>query len=77
MPKKSKGDPVVQTGLRMRASLRDQLAKAAEARGVSLNYEMVDRLMDSFGHTDMFEVMRESMHYVLQQVESERKKGSK
>jgi hypothetical protein len=41
-------DRVVQTGLRIRASLRDRLEKEAKRSGISLNSEMERRLEASF-----------------------------
>lgn len=43
MVKRSK-KAVVQLGVRMREPLRAQLTKAAKAKGISLNAEIVDRL---------------------------------
>jgi len=44
MAKKSEKDRVVQTGLRIRVSLRDRLEKEAKLRGIALNAEMERRL---------------------------------
>jgi hypothetical protein len=46
--KKSEKDRIVQTGLRIRASLRDRLEKAAKDSGISLNSEIEMRLEASF-----------------------------
>jgi hypothetical protein len=51
MAKKSEKDRVVQTGLRIRVSLRDRLEKEAKLRGISLNSEMERRLEASFEPT--------------------------
>jgi predicted HicB family RNase H-like nuclease len=57
MAKKLDKDPVVQTGLRISTSLRDQLAEAAERHNVSLNSEMERRLSESFTAVSREEVM--------------------
>jgi hypothetical protein len=51
MAKKSEKDRVVQTGLRIRVSLRDRLEKEAKLHGISLNSEMERRLEASFEPT--------------------------
>ena len=51
MAKKSDKDRVVQTGLRIRVSLRDRLEKEAKLRGISLNSELERRLEASFEPT--------------------------
>ena len=51
MAKKSEKDRVVQTGLRIRVSLRNRLEKEAKLRGISLNSEMERRLEASFEPT--------------------------
>jgi hypothetical protein len=48
MAKKSEKDRVVQTGARIRVSLRDRLEKEAKLRGISLNSEIESRLEASF-----------------------------
>jgi hypothetical protein len=48
MAKKSEKDRTVQTGLRIRASLRDRLEKEAKHKGLSLNSEIEMRLEESF-----------------------------
>ncbi len=39
---------IAQVGLRLREPLRAKVAKAAKARGVSMNQELVDRIEGSF-----------------------------
>ena len=48
MAKKLERDRVVQTGLRIRASLRDRLEAEAKRSGISLNSEIERRLEASF-----------------------------
>jgi hypothetical protein len=51
MAKKSEKDRVVQTGARIRVSLRNRLEKEAKLRGISLNSEIERRLEASFEPT--------------------------
>jgi hypothetical protein len=47
---------LLQYKLRIREALRRKIAKAAEKRGVSANYEMTWRLEQSFEREDMFSI---------------------
>jgi hypothetical protein len=53
MTKTRKSSDTVQPNLRIKESLRRRLAAAAKQNGVSLNREMIDRLMASFDHADL------------------------
>jgi hypothetical protein len=57
MPKRLERDRVVQTGLRIRTSLRDKIEKAATQHGVSLNHELVRRLEVSFREDDQHTIV--------------------
>lgn len=55
---KRKPTEIVQCSLRIREELRLKIEKAAEKRGVSINYEMTDRLEKTFEGEDLWTLSR-------------------
>jgi hypothetical protein len=64
---KRKPTQMVQAGARMQEGLRARLEKAAKARGVSLNAEIVHRLEESFDQETARKLLSEAQR-VLEEV---------